>query len=152
MTPLLAATSAFTTWALVDPHRAAVAAIVSVVAAHRLRRLQLHDVGRHHLAGDDVIGEDARSFALFSGLSSDLDACRGQLANASSVGANTVNGPAPLSVSTSPAASRAFASVLNEPAATAVSTMSFDWRPTGVLNRKDRDECGDSANCELSST
>jgi hypothetical protein len=39
--------------------------------------------------------------------------------------AKTVNGPAPLSVSTSPAASSALASVWKEPAATAVSTMSF---------------------------
>ena len=45
-------------------------------------------------------------------------------ANAASVGANTVNGPLPLSVSTRPAACRAVARVLNEPAATAVSTMS----------------------------
>jgi hypothetical protein len=49
----------------------------------------------------------------------------GSLAKASSVGANTVNGPAPFSVGTSPAAVTAAASVLNEPAATAVSTMSF---------------------------
>ena len=49
----------------------------------------------------------------------------GNLANASSVGAKTVNGPVPLSVSTSPAAFSAAASVLKDPAATAVSTMSF---------------------------
>ncbi len=49
----------------------------------------------------------------------------GNLANASSVGANTVNGPSPLRVSIRPAASSAAASVENWPAATAVSTMSF---------------------------
>ena len=49
----------------------------------------------------------------------------GSLANAASVGANTVNGPLPFSVSTSPAACSAAARVLNDPAATAVSTMSF---------------------------
>ena len=63
--------------------------------------------------------------ALFSGFSSSSSVPAGSLANASSVGANTVNGPAPLSVSTSPAACSAFASVVNEPAPTAVSTMSF---------------------------
>src|SRR3954447_590387 len=49
----------------------------------------------------------------------------GSLAKASSVGANTVYGPAPLRVSTSPAAVAAVSRVLNEPAAVAVSTMSF---------------------------
>ena len=45
--------------------------------------------------------------------------------NASSLGANTVNGPGPLRVSIKPAAVNAVASVLKLPAATAVSTMSF---------------------------
>jgi hypothetical protein len=49
------------------------------------------------------------------------------LAKASSVGAKTVNGPLPLSVSTRPAACSAVARVLNWPAATAVSTMSLAW-------------------------
>src|SRR5580765_8529553 len=49
----------------------------------------------------------------------------GSFANAASVGAKTVKGPGPLSVSTSPAASSAVARVVNEPAATAVSTMSL---------------------------
>ena len=48
----------------------------------------------------------------------------GILANAASVGANTVNGPAPLSVSIRPASVSALASVPNCPAETAVSTMS----------------------------
>ena len=48
----------------------------------------------------------------------------GNLANASSVGAKTVNGPAPLRVSTSFAAVSAAASVLKLPAETAVSIMS----------------------------
>ena len=48
----------------------------------------------------------------------------GSLANASSVGAKTVNGPALFNVGTRPAAVKAAASVLNEPALTAVSTMS----------------------------
>jgi hypothetical protein len=48
----------------------------------------------------------------------------GSLANASSVGANTVNGPAPFSAGTRPAAVSAAARVLNDPAPTAVSTMS----------------------------
>lgn len=64
------------------------------------------------------------SFSLFSGLTSVSTVPAGSFANASSEGANTVNGPAPLRVSTSPAAVTAATSVLNEPAATAVSTMS----------------------------
>src|SRR5690606_8603159 len=48
----------------------------------------------------------------------------GSFANAASVGANTVNGPGPLSVSTRPAASSDAARVLNWPAATAVWTIS----------------------------
>ena len=40
----------------------------------------------------------------------------GSLANASSVGAKTVNGPGPLSVSTRPGGLQRGASVLNEPA------------------------------------
>ena len=47
----------------------------------------------------------------------------GSLANAASVGANTVNGPLPLSVSTRPAAFTAATRVLKLPAATAVSTI-----------------------------
>src|SRR5690606_26594103 len=46
-------------------------------------------------------------------------------ANASSVGAKTVNGPSPFSASIKSAALSAAASVLNDPALTAVSTMSF---------------------------
>ena len=45
----------------------------------------------------------------------------GIFAKAASLGAKTVKGPLPLSVSTKPAAPRAVAKVLNEPAATAVS-------------------------------
>ena len=47
----------------------------------------------------------------------------GSLANASSVGAKTVNGPAPFRVSTSWAALIAVTRVLKEPALTAVSTI-----------------------------
>ena len=104
MTPLLAAMSVLTTLRLVDHDAAAVPAIVSVSPLTALADVQLHDVGRHHLAGHDVVGEDARSLALFSGLSSVSTVPAGSLANASSVGANTVNGPGPLSVSTRPAA------------------------------------------------
>jgi hypothetical protein len=46
------------------------------------------------------------------------------LAKASSVGAKTVNGPALFKVGTKPAAVSAAARVLNDPAPTAVSTMS----------------------------
>src|SRR3954462_7398490 len=75
-----------------------------------------------------------RSFSLFSGFSSDSTVPAGSLANASSVGANTVNGPAPFNVSISPAAVRALASVVNDPAATAVSTMSLSARAEVVVD------------------
>src|SRR5688572_13195993 len=64
------------------------------------------------------------SFCLFSGLSKDSTVPAGSLANASSVGAKTVNGPAPCSVSTSPAAFTAATSVVNVPAEDATPTMS----------------------------
>ena len=51
----------------------------------------------------------------------------GSLANASSVGAKTVKGPVPDSVSTRPAAWTAATSVLNDPAPTAVWTMSISF-------------------------
>ena len=47
----------------------------------------------------------------------------GSFANAASVGAKTVNGPLPCSVPTSPAFLSSEASVLNDPAATAVWTI-----------------------------
>ena len=65
------------------------------------------------------------SFDLFSGLSNDSTVPFGNLAKASSVGANTVNGPLPFKVSTKPAALTAATRVLKLPAATAVSTISF---------------------------
>jgi len=67
--------------------------------------------------------------ALFSGFSNSSRVPAGNLANASSVGADTVNGPLPLRVCTSPAACNAAAKVLKLPAETAVSTMSFALVP-----------------------
>ena len=64
----------------------------------------------------------ATSFSLFSGSNRLSTVPAGNLANASSVGAKTVNGPLPFRVSTRPAGVNAAASVLNEPAATAVSS------------------------------
>ena len=49
----------------------------------------------------------------------------GSAAKAASVGANTVKGPLPWSVSTRPAAWTAVSRVLNEPASVAVWTMSL---------------------------
>ncbi len=53
----------------------------------------------------------------------------GRAAKAASVGAKTVNGPGPCSVSTNPAAVAALSRVPNEPAALAVATMS----PAGAM-------------------
>ncbi len=49
----------------------------------------------------------------------------GSFSKAASVGANTVNGPAPFKVSTKPADCNAVAKVLKLPASTAVSMISF---------------------------
>src|SRR3954452_21587152 len=64
----------------------------------------------------------AASLALF--FSSDSTVPGGSLAKAASLGANTVNGPLPFRVLTRPAAFTAVTSVVNEPAETAVSTVS----------------------------
>src|SRR6185437_3819750 len=65
----------------------------------------------------------ARSFAL--SLPSAFNVDRGTLANAASVGAKTVYGPFAWSALASPAFFTSDVSVLNFPAATAVSTMFF---------------------------
>ncbi len=65
------------------------------------------------------------SAALFSGLSRVSTVPAGSAANASLVGANTVNGPAPFSVGTSPAALTAATSVVWSLELTALSTMSL---------------------------
>src|SRR5512141_893051 len=64
------------------------------------------------------------SLSLAGSLRSASSVPAGRAANAASVGAKTVKGPAPLSVSTSPAAVAACSSVLKLPAAVAVWTMS----------------------------
>lgn len=63
------------------------------------------------------------SFPLFSGLRSISSVPLGSFLNASSEGANTVNGPSPFSASTSPAAFNAATSVGNCFELTAVSTI-----------------------------
>src|SRR5262249_29863395 len=59
------------------------------------------------------------------------------MANAALVGANTVNGPGPLSVSTRPAALTAATSVVWSAELTALATMVFDgniaWPPTRTV-------------------
>src|ERR1700683_3922492 len=67
----------------------------------------------------------ATSLDLFSGFNRSSTVPAGNLAKASSVGAKTVKGPLPFRVSTRPAGWSAAARVLKEPAAMAVSTMSF---------------------------
>src|SRR6185312_16187402 len=72
------------------------------------------------------------SLALF--LSSDSTVPGGSLAKAASLGANTVYGPLPFSVLTRPAAFTAVTSVLKDPAATAVSTISAARATLGPSN------------------
>src|SRR6201996_2452769 len=66
------------------------------------------------------------SMSLFSGFSSVSTVPAGSFANASFVGANTVNGPAPSSVSTKPAAFTAATSVVWSCEFTAFSTIFFE--------------------------
>src|SRR5450631_1460160 len=66
------------------------------------------------------------SAGLFSGLSSVSTVPAGSAANASLVGANTVNGPGPFSVATRPAALTAATSVVWSFELTALSMMSLD--------------------------
>merc|ERR1719265_2265755 len=82
--------------------------------------LQIRRVDRalHH-----VVLQDIGSFALFSGLRSESSVPFGNLAKASFVGANTVNGPVPESVSTRPPAFTAVTSVDKSAVAAASSTM-----------------------------
>ena len=61
---------------------------------------------------------------LFSGFKRSAKRSESKAENASSLGANTVNGPLPLRVWTSSAAVTALTNVLKDPAATAVSTIS----------------------------
>jgi len=68
--------------------------------------------------------KDVAELVLVLGLEEFLDGAGGKLGEGIVSGGKTVNGPSPLSVPTRSAAPSAAASVLNEPAATAVSTMS----------------------------
>jgi len=70
-----------------------------------------------------VVAEDGGQLGLV--LKQGVNRALGQLGKASSVGAKTVKGPLPFSVSVRPAASIALARVLKDPAATAVSMMSL---------------------------
>src|SRR4051794_10254334 len=69
------------------------------------------------------------SFCLFCGSRSGASVAFGSLANASLVGANTVNGPLPASVSARPAAFTALTSV--EKSGLADATSTIDW-PIGL--------------------
>jgi hypothetical protein len=73
------------------------------------------------------------SFALSASNASRVPGA--SFANASSVGANTVYGPGPFSVSTRPASVSARASVVKLPASTAVSTISFPAPAVVVAGR-----------------
>lgn len=73
--------------------------------------------------------------------SRDLTVPAGSLANGSSVGANTVNGPSPFSVSTSPVASSEAASVVNDPVSTAVATVLLRGLHGGTEGEGGDGEC-----------
>ena len=127
ISPFLAGMSVFTTVA--DPEAVptftpSVAEIESVPPPAVLASDSLTTSAAATFPGTTWRRRISRSLSLFSGLRSSSTVPAGRYAKASSVGAKTVNGPFPLSVPTRSAAPSAAASVLNDPAATAVSTMS----------------------------
>ncbi len=77
------------------------------------------------------------SIALFSGFNRFSTVPAGSMANAALVGAKTVNGPGPFSVSTNPAALTAATRVVWSVEFTALATMVFDgnmaWPPTRTV-------------------
>ena len=80
--------------------------LAAILIDHAHQRRGIH-LGRH-----DVVGQDLGELGLVLRLEQGLDGSRRQGSNAALVGANTVNGPAPLSVSTRPAALTAATSVV----------------------------------------
>ena len=79
MTPLLAAMSALVTVRCSTVHAAALRLHRDGVAADRLGGLHLDDVGRHDLAGHDVIREDPPQLRLVLRLEQILHRARRQL-------------------------------------------------------------------------
>ena len=73
--------------------------------------------------GTTCLRRTALSWSTFSGFKRSANVSSGILAKASLFGANTVNGPSPLSVSTNPAAVTAVTRVDRSGVATAVSTI-----------------------------
>src|SRR5271157_2795576 len=131
MTPLVQSMSVFTTLALLMVTPPSLTATLAVLPSTVLTSCpsSLTTSAARTLPGITWYLRMAISLSLFSGLRRLSTVPSGSLAKASSVGARTVNGPWPLSVSTRSAALTAATRVLNEPAPTAVSTMSF-FSPT----------------------
>ncbi len=114
------------------------------------------DLLRRHRAGDDVIGQDVvGQLALFSGFTSVSTVPAGSFLNAASVGAKTVKGPGPDSVSTRPAAFTAATSVVRLLASRRFRRSSWSgtsrrrrpsgsWRPTSP-DRREQGDGGDRA-------
>src|SRR5271157_3997334 len=131
MTPLVQSMSVFTTLALLMVTPPSLTATLAVLPSTVLTSCpsSLTTSAARTLPGITWYLRMAVLLSLVSGLRRLSTVPSGSLAKASSVGARTVNGPWPLSVSTRSAALTAATRVLNEPAPTAVSTMSF-FSPT----------------------
>ena len=87
--------------AAVDGRRTVGDLDVEVLSFDGLDHLGGLEVGGHDLAGDDVVGEDLRELCLVG--EDCVELVGGDRRDATLVGANTVNGPGPESVSTRPA-------------------------------------------------
>merc|ERR1719375_2693831 len=140
ITPLLAATSAAVTFA---PANMTLLAALVMVTGNPLSTSTVCEAFRSAAMTFAplitwFLRMSARSALLRSAALSIFNASRAA-ANASSFGANTVNGPAPFKASTRPAFLRASVKTVNVPALTAVSTMSaLDAEEMQISSRAER--------------
>jgi len=95
------------------------------LAIDRRGIFQFDYVARHHFARHHVIRQNGLQLCLILRLQQRVDGSLRQFCECFIGWRNTINGPLPFSVSTKPAALTAATSALNEPAPTAVSTMSL---------------------------
>ena len=104
MTPLLVSISTITTLdsLIMTPSSLTCTAISAAANRGHHLAVKTDHVSGHHFAGNHVVEQDVGQGAGRVGQQA-LDRTSGRAAKASSVGAKTVNGPSPLSVSTRPA-------------------------------------------------
>ena len=124
ITPLPQSMSALTTLALLI-FTSSVGIDRHALTLHGLRRFELHDVGRLHVAGHHVVGQNRYQLVLVLRLEQCLDGAGGQLREGFIRGRE--DGERPLALQSIHESGRfqAATSVLKEPAFTAVSTISM---------------------------